>query len=188
MADYSNIKKGTVLRIDGELYLVTWFLHVKPGKGGAFVRTKLKNLMRNTVVEKTFRSSDKIEEVQIEHRRATFLYQDGNEYVFMDTESFEQEHVHEDILGEDAKWLTENMEVDVDIFEGKIIFINLPYFVELEIAETEPGMKGDTVTNVTKPATLQTGAQIQVPLFVEQGETVKIDTRTGEYIERVSKK
>jgi len=182
----TDVKKGTVLKIEGDIYSVVDFQHVKPGKGGAFLRTKLKNIMRETVLERTFKQADKLEDVQVERRRAQFLYKDEENFIFMDTQNFEQEHVPPDIVGDNANFLLENMEVDTGVYENRTIFLNLPIFVELKVVETEPGIKGDTVSGATKPAILETGYKVTVPLFINEGEILKIDTRTGEYVERVS--
>jgi len=186
MASTSEFRNGLILRIDNDLYSIVEFQHVKPGKGGAFVRTKLKNLKTGQVLDKTYRSGEKVEDVRVENRTMQFLYKQGeDQYVFMNTDTYEQIFISKDILGKATDYLIEGMEVEI-LFDGnEPININLPIFVELEVTKTEPGVKGNTATGGTKPATLETGRVIQVPLFINQGEKVKVDTRSDEYIERV---
>lgn len=185
MATTTDFRNGFVMRIDGELWTISEFQHVKPGKGGAFVRTKIKNVKTGRVLEKTFRSGEKVEDVRLEKRPYQYLYQEGASYVFMNTNTYEQAHVPEEVLGDKAQFLKDGMDVEI-LFNGdEALGVDLPIFVTLEIVHSEPGLKGDTATNVTKPATMETGAIIHVPLFVEQGDRIKIDTRTGEYVERV---
>jgi elongation factor P len=174
-----------VIKIDGELYKVIWFQHHKPGKGGAVVRTKLKNLLRDAVVEKTFRAGEDLEDVMIETRPAQLLYQEGTDYVFMDTETYEQFHVPEEVVDEAKKYLKNEMVCDLSFYDGQVISVEPPMFVELVIVETDPGVRGDTVSGGSKPATLETGAVVQVPLFVQVGEKIRVDTRDDRYIERV---
>lgn len=181
----NDIHKGVVLKLEGQLFLVVEFQHVNPGKGGAFVRTKLKNITTGAVVEKTFRSGDKLEDAEIDKRKTTYLYTDGETYTFMDTQNYEQYVLDAGIVGDAKDFLKENMEVDIELHEGRPITLILPNFVQLRVTETEPGVKGDTVSGATKPAIVETGARIMVPLFVNQGDLIKVDTRTGEYIERV---
>ena len=181
----NEIHKGVVLKIEDELFLVVEFQHVNPGKGGAFVRTKLKNLATGAVIEKTFRSGDKVEDAEIDERKATFLYHDNQTYTFMDTENYEQYILSKEEVGESSQWLKENMEVKIELYNNKPISLIMPNFVELKVTHTEPGVKGDTVSGATKPAIVETGARVMVPLFVEQEDIIKVDTRTGEYIERV---
>lgn len=186
MASTSEFRNGLILRIDNALYSIIEFQHVKPGKGGAFVRTKLKNLKTGQVLDKTYRSGEKVEDVRVENRTMQYLYKQGDEqYVFMNTDTYEQIFIEKEILGKATDYLIEGMEVDI-LFDGnEPININLPIFVELRVIKTEPGLKGNTATGGTKPATLETGQIIQVPLFIDQGEKVKVDTRSDEYIERV---
>ena len=184
--DTSNFRNGLKVVLDGEPYVMTYFQHVKPGKGGAFVRTKVKNLRTGRVLEKTFRSGEKIDEADVEDKRMQYLYQDGEQLIFMDQESYDQIPFTAEQIGDDRKYLLENIEVDVVFWQGKPINIELPAFIEAEISQCDPGVKGDTASGATKPATLETGAVIQVPLFIKEGETVRVDTRTGEYVERVN--
>jgi elongation factor P len=185
MATTADIRNGLNIRYNGKVYTVIDFQHVKRGRGGAFVRVKLKEVKTGRILEETFDSGEEIEIVRLDFRKFQFLYKDGNEFVFMDLETFDQIHVPSELVGENALFMKENETVDI-LFDGdQILGIQLPTFVELEVVETEPGIKGDTVTNVMKPAKLETGAVINVPLFIEQGDKIKVDTRTGEYVERV---
>ncbi len=181
----NEAKPGTYLEMDGNLFQVIEYNHVKPGKGGAFIRLKLRNLRLGTVVERTVNAGEKLNSPEIEDKRMQYLYQQGDEYVFMDQDSFEQIPLRRETLGDNLKWLKEDMVVEMLMHEGEVMGIELPYKVELKVTETVPGVRGNTVTNVTKEAVLETGAKIQVPLFVEAGTVVRIDTRTGEYLERV---
>ena len=185
MADTSDFRNGFTMVIDGTIFSIAEFQHVKPGKGGAFVRTKLRNVQTGAVIDRTFRSGDKVEDIRLEKREMQYLYSDGDLYHFMDMETYEQLGIASDILGEGANLLKENESAFLLMAENKPITAELPNFVNLEITHTEPGMKGDTATGAVKPATLETGAVVMVPLFVNQGDTLKIDTRTGEYVERV---
>jgi elongation factor P len=185
MYDTSEIRKGLKIEMDGDVYSVVEFLHVKPGKGGAFIRTKLKSLSRGAVVEKTFRSGEKLGKPDLEEKRMQFLYGSEDQYCFMDAETYEQTFLTEDQLGSSREFLKENITIDVLFHNNKPIAVELPTFVELAISETEPGEKGDTVSGGTKAATLETGAVVQVPLFLNAGDVVKVDTRTGDYVERV---
>lgn len=186
MASTSDFRNGLVLRMDNELFTIVEFQHVKPGKGGAFVRTKFKNMKTGRVIDRTFRSGEKVEDVRVESKRVQFLYKQGSDqFIFMDTNSYEQFFISSDMIGNAADYLIEDMEVDILFDAHEPISINLPIFVELKIIKTEPGVRGDTATGGTKPATLETGKVVQVPLFIEKNEKVKVDTRTGEYIERV---
>ncbi|MBI2266087.1 MAG: elongation factor P [Armatimonadetes bacterium] len=185
MISTNDLKNGITVIVDGNLMTVVEFQHVKPGKGSAFVRTKLRNLKTGYVIEKTFRAGEKIPRAHIERRPMQYLYSTGSDYVFMDNESFDQSHMAVEFLGDNTKWLKESMVIEVLLHDGNIIGVDIPNFVELRIEHTEPGFKGDTATGGSKPATLETGAVIQVPLFVEPGETVQIDTRTGSYLRRV---
>ena len=185
MADTSDFRNGFTMVIDGTIFSIAEFQHVKPGKGGAFVRTKLRNVQPGAVLDRTFRSGDKVEDIRLEKREMQYLYSDGDLYHFMDMETYEQLGIASDILGEGANLLKENESAFLLMAENKPITAELPNFVNLEITHTEPGIKGDTATGAVKPATLETGAVVMVPLFVNQGDTLKIDTRTGEYVERV---
>lgn len=185
MIDAGEIKKGMIIKVDNELYLVNWCQHHKPGKGGAVMRTKLKNVLRGTVVDKTFRGGDKIEEAFVEKREAQLLYKEGSDFVFMDNENFEQFSVPSDVVGSSEKYLKNEMVCVLHHYDGQVIVVEPPMFVELEITETDPGLKGDTVSGGSKPATLETGAVVQVPLFVGLGEKIKVDTRNDSYVERV---
>ena len=180
-----DIRNGKTLEIEGSIFQVIEFQHVKPGKGAAFVRTKLKNIVSGGVVEKTFRPTEKLEEATIERKDMQYLYSDGDLYHFMDTETYDQIALNSDQIGDTLKFVKENEMVKVCSHKGNVFSIEPPLFVELQSTETEPGFKGDTATGATKPATVETGAQVNVPLFVEQGDVIKIDTRTGEYLSRV---
>jgi elongation factor P len=174
------------MRLDGDIYTIVEFQHVKPGKGGGFVRTKLKNMDSGGVVERTFRSGDKVEEVRIEKREMQYLYAEApDQYYFMDSETYEQTAISKALMGDATSFLLENETAFVLVTDDKPIGVELPNFVELTVTATEPGVKGDTATNAVKPATLETGAVVSVPLFVNQGDRLKIDTRTGQYVERV---
>jgi elongation factor P len=186
VATTNDLKNGTVLRIDGQLWTVVEFQHVKPGKGGAFVRTKLKNVLSGKVVDKTFNAGLKVETANVDKRDMQYLYKDGNDFVFMDTSTYDQLHVSEATVGDAANFLLENQNAMVATNEGIPLYVELPPSVVLEITYTEPGLQGDRSTGGTKPATLETGAEIQVPLFLSTGEKVKVDTRDGRYLGRVS--
>ena len=186
MATTNDLKNGLVLRIDGNLWTVTEFQHVKPGKGGAFVRTTLKNVMTGKVVDKTFNAGTKVETANVDRRDMTYLYRDGDDFVFMDASDYEQVPVPAATVGDQSRFLLENQEVQVSFNDGVPLYIELPASVELEITHTDPGVQGDRSTGGTKPATVSTGAEIQVPLFLETGTKVKVDTRTGDYLGRVS--
>jgi elongation factor P len=184
MISTNDFKTGLTIEIDGELYAVVDFQHVKPGKGAAFVRSKLRNIKTGTIVEKTFRAGERVNHAHIEHREMQYLYSDGDDYYFMDTTTYEQMSLRSDVLGDAIKYLIENMVVLIQVYEGTAIGIVLPNSVELEVIQTDPGLKGDTASGGSKPAKLQTGITIQVPLFVEAGERVIVDTRSGEYLSR----
>jgi len=187
MADTSDIRIGLIIRFKDDLYNIIDFQHVKPGKGGAFVRTTLKNLKTGRVLEITFRSGVKIEPVRVERKKFQYLYREGDNLVCMDQETYDQINIPVELFDGKEVYLKESTEIDV-LFDGEtIISVEIPLFVILEVTHTEPGFKGDTATNVMKPATLETGAVIQVPLFVEIGDVLKVDTRTGEYVERIKK-
>ncbi len=174
--------------MDGEPFEITEFQHVKPGKGGAFVRTKLKSLITGRVIDRTLRAGEKVETPNVEEKNMQYLYADGNDFVFMDTDTYDQIHINKDAVGDDSGFLQENIQVKVLYFNHKPINIELPNFLNLKIVQTEPGIRGDTVSGATKPATLETGVAINVPLFLNEGDTIKVDTRTKTYIERVSVK
>ncbi len=186
MATTNDLKNGMVLRIDGNLWSVTEFQHVKPGKGGAFVRTTLKNVMTGKVVDKTFNAGTKVETANVDRRDMTYLYRDGDDFVFMDASDYEQIPVPAGTVGDASRFLLENQEVQVSFNDGVPLFVEMPGSVELEITHTDPGVQGDRSTGGTKPATVSTGAEIQVPLFLETGTKVKVDTRDGRYLGRVS--
>jgi elongation factor P len=185
MLSTSDIANGVNLKIDSDIYTVVWFQHHKPGKGGAMVRLKLKNLRTGAIIERTVKSGERFEEVNLERKKMQFLYHDGTNYNFMDTTSFEQVSIDESHLGDGVKFLQEEMEVDVLYYGEEILGIQLPITIISKVVYTEKGLKGDTVAGAMKPAKVETGAEILVPLFVEIGDTIKIDTRTGEYIQRV---
>ena len=182
----SDFKNGLKIDIDGAPWVITYFQHVKPGKGGAFVRTKVKNLLNGKTVDKTFRAGEKVTEAEVEERTMQYLYNDGESCIFMDSKDYEQIPIGDDVIGESGKFLLENAEVDVLFWKGNPVNIELPSFVEVVVEKSDPGVKGDTSSNVTKPATVETGATIQVPLFINEGDKVRVDTRTGEYVERVN--
>jgi elongation factor P len=185
MATTNDLKNGMVLNIEGQLWAVIEFQHVKPGKGPAFVRTKLKNVESNKTVDKTFNAGTKVETANVDKRTMQYLYNDGTSYVFMDTSTFDQLEVAPEIVGDARNFMLENQDAIVATNEGRVLFVELPASVELLIAETEPGLQGDRSTGGTKPATLETGHQIQVPLFITAGEKVKVDTRDSSYLGRV---
>jgi elongation factor P len=180
----NDLKNGMTLQIEGVLWNVVEFQHVKPGKGPAFVRSKLKNARTGQVVERTFRADEKVERAMIDKREMQYLYRDGPDFVFMDTESYDQMHVSPDLLGDTADYLVESNSVVLLMHDGEIVGSDLPAAVEIEIAETEPGIQGDRVSGARKPATLVTGLVVQVPLFVNPGDTIKVDTRSGDYLSR----
>ena len=185
MADTSNFRNGFTMNLENAIYSIVEFQHVKPGKGGAFVRTKLKNMYTGAVIDRTFRSGDKVNEVRVEKREMQFLYSENDFFHFMDSETYEQTQLSSETVDDAAQFLIENETVYVSMVENTPITIELPNFVELTVTHTEPGIRGDTAQGSTKPATLETGAVVSVPLFVNQGEKLKIDTRNGEYVERV---
>ena len=187
--DTSDFRNGMAIRLDGEIFQIVEFQHVKPGKGGAFVRTKLRKLKSGATLERTFRSGEKVEPVFVEKAKMQFLYSRGEEYVLMDLDSFEQVHVNVEELGRGAKFLKEEAEVLSISAGGEVLGYELPNFVELEVVETDPGFRGNTVSSgAQKPAKLETGASVTVPMHINIGDVVKIDTRTEEYLERVAKK
>ena len=185
MVSAGDFKNGLTVEIEVNIYQILDFQHVKPGKGAAFVRTKLKNIINGGVVEKTFRPTEKFETAHIDRKDMQYLYSDGDLYNFMDMETFDQLAVNADVVGDSLKFVKENDTVKVISHEGNVFAIEPPITVELRVTETEPGVKGDTATGATKPAIVETGAQIMVPLFVNQDDVLKIDTRTGEYLSRV---
>ena len=186
MATTNDLKNGLVLNIDGQLWTVVEFQHVKPGKGGAFVRTKLKNILSGKVVDRTFNAGVKVETANVDKRAMQYLYRDGGDWVFMDSSTFDQVAVPDETVGEVSNYLLENQEAVVATHDGQPLYVELPASVELVITYTEPGLQGDRSTGGTKPATLETGATIAVPLFIEAGTKVKVDTRDGSYLGRVN--
>lgn len=185
MITTSEFKTGMTIELDNDLYVIVEFQHVKPGKGAAFVRTKLKNLKTGGVTEKTFRAGEKVERAIMERREMQYMYNSGDDLFVMDTETYEQMTIDRARLGNDVKYLKENTNISVVFYQEQIIGIELPFFVELAVAETEPGIKGDTASGGSKPATMETGAVVNVPFFINVGDVLRIDTRSGEYIERV---
>lgn len=185
MISTTEFRSGLRIDVEGEPYSIVEFQHVKPGKGGAFVRTKLRNLKTNNMIDKTFRSGERFDEPSVDEKKAQYLYAEGTLFHFMDTETYDQFFVLDKDLGEKKDFLKENMVVDILFYQGKPLTIELPIFVTLKVARTDPGLKGDTATGGTKPAVLETGAAIKVPLHISEGDLVKIDTRTGGYVERV---
>ena len=186
MIDAGELRPGHTIERNGELYQVMTFDHVKLGRGSAIVRTKLKNINTSAVTEETFRPEEKFSRARIDRQDAQYLYKEGSAYVVMDNSTYEQYNVGEDTVGDAARWLKEGDSLFLMMFDGRVIGVELPIAVELEITYTEPGFKGDTATGGTKPATVETGANVDVPLFVQTGERIKVDTRTGRYMERVS--
>ena len=184
MLSAGDFRNGSTFELDGNVVSIVEFQHVKPGKGAAFVRAKIKNVMSGAVTERTFNPSDKYQEAFIERREMQYLYNDGDVYYFMDNETFEQIPINSSGLGDNFKFVKENMVCKVLSYKGSVFGVEPPLFVELLVTQTDAGFKGDTATNATKPATLETGAEIKVPLFIEEGEKIRIDTRTGEYLER----
>ncbi len=188
MASTADFRNGMVIEIDGGLWAISYFQHVKPGKGGAFVRTKLKNVLTGAVVDRTYRAGEKVKDVRLERRPVSYSYSDGELYYFMDANTYDMIPIAGDLLGEDQlKFLKENMACEGLVHDDTVISVELPQFVELEVTQTDPGFKGDTAQGATKPATLETGAVINVPLFVEEGDVLKIDRREEKYLSRVSK-
>ena len=185
MATTNDLKNGMVLNLDGQLWQVIWFQHHKPGKGGAVVRSKLKNIESGKTVDKTFNADVKVEVANVDKRDMTYLYNDGTSYVFMDTSTYDQLEVAPEIVGDASNFLLENEQAMIATNDGRVLYIELPASVELAITFTEPGLAGDSATGRTKPATLETGHEIQVPLFITQGEKVKVDTRDSSYLGRV---
>ena len=184
MITAGDFRNGVTFEMDGNVYSIIEFQHVKPGKGAAFVRTKIRNVISGAVTEKTFNPNDKYPTAYIERKDMQYVYADGSLYYFMDMETFDQIPINESILGDNFKFVKEEMMCKVLSYKGNVFGVEPPNFVELQVTKTDPGFKGDTATNVTKPATLETGAEIKVPLFINEGEMIRIDTRTGEYMER----
>jgi elongation factor P len=185
--DTSQFRNGLKVEIDGQPFNMIYFQHVKPGKGGAFVRTKLRNLLTGRVVDRTFRSGERLDEADVEDKRMQYLYSDGDGLHFMDTASYEQMPISEEVLADARNYLLENMEIDVLFWRGKPINVELPNYIEARVVKSDPGIKGDTSSGATKPATIETGATLNVPLFIEEGDLIRVDTRTGGYSERVNK-
>lgn len=186
MASTADFKNGLVLNIDGQLWQIIEFQHVKPGKGPAFVRTKLKNVLSGKVVDKTYNAGVKVETATVDRRDATFLYNDGDDFVFMDSEDYEQHPLSAALVGDAAKFLLESMPVQIAFHEGNPLYLEMPVSVELVVTQTEPGLQGDRSSAGTKPATVETGAELQVPLFINTGDKLKVDTRDGSYLGRVN--
>ena len=186
LASTNDLKNGMVLNIGNQLWSVVEFQHVKPGKGPAFVRTKLKAVLSGKVVDKTFNAGTKVDTANVDKRTMQYLYKDGDDFVFMDSDTFDQIHVSGDVVGDAARFMLENQDAMVATHDGAPLYVELPASVVLEITYTEPGLQGDRSTGGTKPATLETGAEIAVPLFIEQGTTIKVDTRDGSYLGRVN--
>ena len=184
MITAGDFKKGITVEWEGGVWNIVDFQHVKPGKGAAFVRTKIKNVMTGAVIERTFNPTDKMPRAIIETKEMQYLYNDGDLYYFMDPETFEQMPLNKDAVEDAIQFVKENSNVTIRYFKGQAFSVEAPNFVELEVTETDPGFKGDTATNVTKPATLETGAEIKVPLFINEGDKIRVDTRVGEYLER----
>jgi len=184
MVSTNNLRNGMTLSIDGELWRVDYFQHVKPGKGPAFVRTTLKGVQSGKTVDRTFRAGEDLEQAILSKRALQYLYRDGDDFVFMDTEHFEQSTVPEPALREGARWIKEGDTIDLVFFRDTVVDVNLPASVELTVSDTEPGLQGDRVSGATKPATLETGAVVAVPLFINVGERIKVDTRSGAYLSR----
>ncbi|MFQ3675303.1 MAG: elongation factor P [Endomicrobiia bacterium] len=186
--DTSDFRNGLNIKVDNEIYTVIWFQHHKPGKGGAVMRTKLKNIRSGGIIERTFKAGERFEAIEIERKKKQYLYSAGENLVFMDMQTYEEIQLPKEQLGETIKFLKENVEVEGLYIGDEFLGIELPTFVELEVTHTERGIRGDTVSNVMKPAIVETGAEVEVPLFVDIGDIIKIDTRTGEYVERIGKK
>lgn len=181
-----DLRLGNVIRLDGELYALVERQHVKPGKGGAFVRMKLRGVKSGAVIDRTFRGGEKFDDVRLERVKMQFLYVAGDEYHFMNNDTYDQVALTEEFIGDDVQYLKENLEIEVLMHEGTPITCEVPNFVILKIVKTDPGVKGDTASGGTKPATLESGAVVQVPLFIQEGEVIKVDTRSGSYVERAS--
>lgn len=185
MISVNDFKRGVVIKLDGELYSVIEYQHVKPARGAAFVRSKIRHMKKGSVVERTFRGGEKVEDVKIVKRQMQYLYEEGDSLVFMDTESYEQESIPKKAIGDALKFIKEQDMVDIAMYEGEAITVEPPQSVVLKVIYAEPGLKGDTATNVLKPVKVETGAEVRVPLFINEGDMTKINTETGEYLERV---
>ncbi|MBQ9988690.1 MAG: elongation factor P [Clostridia bacterium] len=185
MLSAGEFRKGQTIEIDGQVWVIVDFQHVKPGKGAAFVRTKIKNVVQGNVLERTFNPTERYPRAHVETKTMEYLYNDGGLYYFMDKETYEQLPLNEDLVADAMPYVKENTDVEVKFFKGQAFSVEAPNFVELAVAQTDPGVKGDTATGATKPATLETGAVVAVPLFVNEGDVLRIDTRTGEYMSRV---
>jgi len=186
MASTADFRNGLILDIDGQLFQLVYFQHVKPGKGGAFVRSKLKNVKTGAVLDRTWTAGERVNEVRLERRPIQYSYHDGHHYHFMDMQSYDDIPIDEDVIGDDQlRYLKEGMECSGLVHDDKVLMIELPYFIELEVVETDPGVRGDTAQGGTKPAKLETGAVVQVPLFIEQGQMIRVDRREDKYLERV---
>jgi len=185
MISTADFRNGMTIDMDGSLYNIVFFQHVKPGKGGAFVRTRLKNLKTGAAIEKTFRAGEKVELAILDKRRMQFLYKEGTNSIFMDLDTYEQMPIEDEEVGEAAKFLVDGVTVDISLYEGKPVGVEAPLFVEMEVVETAPGVKGDTASGGSKPATLESGLVVNVPFFIEPGNRIRIDTRSGDYVERV---
>jgi elongation factor P len=185
MADTSDFRNGLIIKFKNDLYTITEFQHVKPGKGGAFVRSTLKSLKTGKVIDNTFRAGESIEVIRVERRKYQYLYRDGDFLVCMDNETYEQINIPIEYIGEGLQFLKESTEIEILFNGSEIVSVDIPIFVNLEVVETEPGFRGDTATGANKPAKLETGASINVPLFINQGDMLKVDTRTASYVERV---
>lgn len=184
MIGISDFKNGTLFENEGTVYQVVWFQHHKPGKGGAVMRTKIRNVRTGAIIEQTFKSGEKFKEVSMSRRKKQYLYGDANTYTFMDMETYDQMSIPKEKIGDASQFLKENMELDALYLEDEFLTLDLPASVELKVTQTVPGLRGDTVSNATKSATVETGVEVQVPLFIKEGDVIRIDTRTGEYVER----
>ena len=185
MISVTEMRKGTVVELDGEIYRVLEYHHHKPGRGNAIIRTKLRNLRSGATIERTFTSGERVQDVRLDHQTVQFLYRDGDLYYFMDMETFEQPALKAEVLGDAVNYLTEGVTVELETYQGEPVAIELPTTVDLKVVEAEPGVAGDTATSATKQVTLETGLKIQVPLFINEGDVVRVDTRTGNYVTRV---
>lgn len=185
MIDVNDLRKGVTFELDGELYRVLEYQHHKPGRGNATIRTKLRNLRSGSTVDKTFQSGDRVQDIRLDHSTVQYMYSDGNLYYFMDTETFEQPALSADLLGDAVNYLTEGITLELSSYEGKPLDTEIPLTVDLKVVSSAPGVKGDTATGATKAATLSTGLTVMVPLFVNEGDTIRVDTRTGQYLTRV---
>jgi elongation factor P len=186
MYETSDFRKGLKILIDGDPFIIVDFQHVKPGKGNAFTRTRVKHMLTGAVLDKTYKSGEKFEQAEVEERSMQYLYKEGDNFVFMDNTNWEQIHIPEKLVGDAAEWMPENLNVSVLFFNERPIGVSLPNFVELQIVKCDPGVRGDTATGASKPATLSSGGVVQVPLFVNEGDVIRVDTRTGSYMERVA--